>query len=518
MDHLANPHHWTRKPAHSWEEKLSLSLTRELINRFNQEGVLYCHWKSNIDLSKTLEGELDIDLLVSHDSLAYATDILMQLGFKPAASKWGPNAPGIFHFYGFDPNQNDLVHLHMFARLLTGESFLKSHLVPFEEMLLTNTGFTNGLRAPSTEAELILFVLRMGIKYGSFLDVPRLLKIDEKVREEAKWLKERSDMKQVGILLGKYCPVISQDIFLKSLDTILNGGPYAQKWKLAFQIRRRLRIYRKYSFLGWFFGHAQLLMGHLIKKLRKQKGSKILLSGGTIIAIVGADATGKSTLVSETSRWLRKNFIVNTVHAGKPPSTLLTAPVNFLLALHRRLGRRSWTVAELKKGLSSNAGEFHAERKSLNSLMYAIRAVCLAWDRRALLWKIRRASANAEIVVCDRYPTHATGMMDSPRLLEVQTQKGVVRSIYNGLARIERALYRQIPPPDIVLRLRVSLEIAKMRNAAREVADDEIYLQNRHQQAKEWSMPGTRCIQDIDTDPHLAETLLAVKQAIWSAL
>jgi hypothetical protein len=98
------------------------------------------------------------------------------------------------------------------------------------------------------------------------------------------------------------------------------------------------------------------------------------------------------------------------------------------------------------------------------------------------------------------------------------TRKGFVVSIYNWLTRMERNLYRQVPPPDIVLRLSVSLEIAKMRNAARETVDDEVYLENRHRQAKEWFAFGTRLIKDIDTDPPLADTLLAVKQAIWCSL
>ncbi len=497
---------------------MSQSLTQVLINRFNQEGVLYCHWKSNIDLAKALEGELDIDLLVSNHSLAPATDILMQLGFKAAAPRWGSNPPGVFHYYGYDPNQNDLVHLHMFTRVITGESFLKSHLFPFEEMLLKHTYSINGLVVTSKEAELVLFVLRMFIKYGSFLDAARILRDDKKVREETLWLKEGSDMKEVITLLEKYCPVVDEEFFIDCLNAILNKTSYPVKWKLSYQIRRRLRMYRKYSFWGWLFGHVQLLMGILIKKIRKQKGSKILLSGGAIISIVGADATGKSTLVSETSRWLRRNFVVNTVHAGKPPPTLLTVPINILLALYRRIKSRSRPVRKLEKDSSSSASVVPDEGKAPNFLTYAIRAVGLAWDRRALLWKVRRAFANGEIIVCDRYPTNAVGMMDSPRLLEDPTQKGFVASIHNWLARIEKNLYRQIPPPDIVLRLTVSLETAKKRNAAREIVDDEIYLQSRHQQAKVWFMSGIRSIQDIDTDLPLAETLLAVKQAIWYSL
>jgi thymidylate kinase len=262
----------------------------------------------------------------------------------------------------------------------------------------------------------------------------------------------------------------------------------------------------------------QLLAGILAKRLSKQKGSTILLSGGTVIAIVGADATGKSTTVSETSRWLRQNFVIHTIHTGKPPATLLTIPINVLLALHRRLKSRSTAAEKSDQDFSTNQVTLRSGAKGLNSFIYAIRAVSLAWDRAALLRKARRACANGEMVLCDRYPTHTTGLMDSPRLIEDPSPQGWLASSYNRLARIERELYRQIPPPDIVIKLWVSIETAKKRNAAREIGDDETYLHNRHQQAREWFMPGTRCIEEVDTEPPLEETLRTIKQAIWSAL
>jgi hypothetical protein len=73
-----NRYSHTRQPTENlsgnWEEVLSQPLTEVVINRFNQEGVSYCHWKSNIDLASTLEGELDMDLLVANGSLAAATE------------------------------------------------------------------------------------------------------------------------------------------------------------------------------------------------------------------------------------------------------------------------------------------------------------------------------------------------------------------------------------------------------------------------------------------------------------
>ena len=495
-------------------------LFRTLIDQFNKEGISYCHWKSNIDLAKTIEGELDIDLLVSVRSLAPATKILAQLGFKAAAPRWGTNPAGVFHYYGYDPNLDELVHLHLFTHVLTGESFLKSHLFPFDEMMLKDTYQMDGINITSKDAELVLFVLRMYIKYGSFLDAIRVVRSEKKTREEAEWLKEGSNMREVKTLLDEYCPVIGEKLFTDCLNALLNKDPFAKKWLLSLKVRRNLRLYRKYSFSGSLLGHIQLLAGMFAKRIRKQKGSKVLLSGGAIISIVGADATGKSTLVSEASRWLRKNFVLKTIHAGKPPSTLLTGPINILLGFHRRLRGRSNSISmsnKVKFSGSDSKSETE-EIKGFSSLIYAIRAVSLAWDRRALLLDARRAVANGEIIVSDRYPTRLIGMMDSPRLKQNPSQKGFVPLIYNSLAKIEQNIYRQIPPPDIVLRLRVSLEIAKQRNASREFVDDEIYLQNRHQLSREWSMTGIRSLKDIDTDPPLADTLLAVKQAIWCSL
>ena len=503
---------------HTREAILTQLLIRTLINQFNQEGVLYCHWKSNIDLAKTIEGELDIDLLISVQSLARATSILMQLGFKAAAPRWGTNPSGVFHYYGYDPNLDELVHLHLFTQVLTGESFLKSHLFPFQEMMLKNTYEIDGIHIASKEAELVLFILRMYIKYGSFLDAIRLLKGEKKVREEAEWLKAGCDMREAKALLEEHCPVIDEKTFMECLNGLLNKASFAEKWILSLKIRRQLRIYRKYSFLDWLLGHIQLFMGIFQKKIRKQKGSKILVAGGSVISIVGADATGKSTLVSETSRWLRKNFVLMTIHAGKPPSTLLTFPINILLGLYRRLKSRSKSINSKAKFSISESNSENEEIGGFNSLIYAIRAVSLAWDRHVLLLNARRAVANGEIIVCDRYPTRNIGMMDSPRLKKNASQTGFIPSIYNWLAKVEQTIYRRIPPPDIVLRLSVSLETAKKRNAAREIVDDEIYLQNRHRQAKEWSMTGIRFLQDIDTDPPLAETCQAVRQAIWRSL
>jgi thymidylate kinase len=108
--------------------------------------------------------------------------------------------------------------------------------------------------------------------------------------------------------------------------------------------------------------------------------------------------------------------------------------------------------------------------------------------------------------------------MDSPRLQQDPLQKGLLTAIYNRLARLEARLYQQIPPPDIVLKLRVSLETAKKRNRGRNGQDGEVYLEARHRQSQDWQMPGTRYVYDIDTEQTLEATTSHVKEAIWESL
>jgi thymidylate kinase len=96
----------------------------------------------------------------------------------------------------------------------------------------------------------------------------------------------------------------------------------------------------------------------------------------------------------------------------------------------------------------------------------------------------------------------------------------MVSAVQNRLARLEHRLYGQIPPPDIVLQLRVSTETAKKRNRERTKAGDETdaYVEHRHRQNRGWHRSGTKYIYDIDTEQPLAETIHNVKKLIWESL
>lgn len=491
-----------------------------LVKALNSKGVGYCHWKSNFSLAQALSGETDFDFLVDRKSLPEALTILRSLGFKPAVVKWGPGTPGVSHYYGLDPQTGQLIHVHLFSRVLTGESFVKSHLFPFEPMLLENAYHIGQIRVTSKPAELVLFVLRTFIKYGSLLDLMYLLRNSEEIGAELRWLQAGSDISEALCLLKKHCPVIDEPLFIKCIDTLDGPTSLVKRVMVARQVRRRLRVYARYTGFNRILAYVRWLWGQGQRRLNGNKKNKMLYDGGAVIAFVGPDATGKSTLVSECGRWLGEVFAVRIVHAGKPPSSFLTVPINVVLPLVRNLLPRLRTSRLEGHGSSTDPTQSQLKVEGLSSLIYALRAVTVAWDRRQLLVKARRSVANGEIVICDRYPSEVVGVMDSPRLQENPTKGGLIAAIYNWLACLEEQLYKQISPPDVVLRLKVSIETAKKRNRERikRSKGGDAHVESRHRQSREWYRSGAKYIYDIDTEQPLAETILGVKKAIWESL
>lgn len=500
-------------------EKMNRNIVDHLINDLNTEGINYVHWKSNIDLAEAKSGEMDLDFLVDRESFLPTVTILSRLGFKPALTISGANPPGISHFYAYDAGRDRFAHIHLFSRVLTGESFLKSHFFPFERMMLSNPDNQDRMKVASKPAELVLFIIRTYIKFGSPLDLAFVWKKTEKIKAELAWLNNGSDLSKSVQLLNKHCPVIDEGLFTRCIETLNGNYPLYRKILLSQKVRNRIRNYSKYTWSERAVSYFHLLISQIRRKLGPKKKSKVLQNGGTVIALVGADGTGKSTLTSEINRWLGEHLASRKMHAGKPPASLLTAPLNLAMWFGHRIlilirNRKSGDGGPARKKSS------YSNNDSLASLMYAVRAVALAWDRRKITLKGWRSAARGEIVIFDRYPSITRGAMDSPRLQEHEKSSGWISSLYNTAARLERRLYDQIPPPDVIIRLHVPVEIAKERNRSRgtEGEEPDEYIEARHAHPIEWHRSDTERIFDVSTDQPLSKTIKEIKEIVWKTV
>src|SRR4051812_45169770 len=83
-------------------------------------GVRYCQWKGHGKRERWENGRGDIDLLVDHTAWSDFTDVTFSLGFKIVLPPPGREAAGIAHFFGLDERTGQLVHLHVYQRLVIG--------------------------------------------------------------------------------------------------------------------------------------------------------------------------------------------------------------------------------------------------------------------------------------------------------------------------------------------------------------------------------------------------------------
>lgn len=491
-----------------------LGLVDRLGADLRQRGVRYCHWKSNLSVGEALAGREDLDLLVARASLPGMVAALHELGFKLALRGDAADAPGISHYYGHDEESGRLVHVHLFTMVLTGESLVKSHHLPLEELLLEGA---NGSVVPVARrsSELVVFVLRTYIKHSSVPDLVRLIGARGGLLRELQWLSAGSSVEDALRLVALRNPGIDEPLFRQCLEGLAPGRSILRRLRLARRVRRQLRVHAAHTRLERLAVYARLAADRLLRAVGVGRPGKLLAAGGAVVAFVGPEATGKSTLVSECAAWLGSAFRVRAIHAGKPPARGATRP----LAVAASLFRDQLPWLRSTRVQASNAEGRPPGPAGWPALAYGISAVGAAWDRRRLLLRARRAAARGEVIVCDRYPSLVVGAMDSPRLLE-RPEQGWLGAAYAWLLRAERRIYAEIPPPDVVLRLRVSLETAQQRNRDRtkERKEGEQYVEMRHRHSLAWSRPDVASQHEIDTEGPLPETIRRVKQAVWSSL
>src|SRR5207247_7461053 len=171
--------------------------------------------------------------------------------------------------------------------------------------------------------------------------------------------------------------------------------------------------------------------------------------------------SGKSTVVGEVSRWLGEFLSVATIHGGKPPPSVPTALPRLLLPLLRRMmpGYRS-TRIELRAAVATEP----AAMRTGPLLLFALRALMLAYERKKLLIRAHRKAANGTLVLSDRYPTRQPGVPEGAMLHFLREDP---TSLYRWLARVARRTYGEIPQHDRLLRLDVPPALAVHRTLPR---------------------------------------------------
>ncbi len=266
---------------------------------------------------------------------------------------------------------------------------------------------------PSPAFELALFLIRMTVKHctwDAFVTLQGSLSRSE--RRELDDLLGHVDLDDVWALTDEHFPFISRELWARCLRS---AKPGSSRW---FQIVTASRLQRTLG--GWSRRpprvDTSVRMWRRVRTLFRRKiirrgpVTNRLASGGALIAIVGGDGAGKSTVVDALSRWLSSEHIdSHTMHMGKPRWSPLTAIVKGLLKLVAATKRSSTSSA---KALRSSLAVADEGKMTLRNRARLGWEVLTARDRFRTYRRARRLASNGSIVLCDRYPLPQVSLMD----------------------------------------------------------------------------------------------------------
>lgn len=182
-----------------------------------------------------------------------------------------------------------------------------------------------------------------------------------------------------------------------------------------------------------------------------------------LIAVVGCDGSGKSTVTHELQQWMNTRTPTRVCHLGKQSGNI-----------GRRIARLPLLGGKLDKSIHAKAQKVQTDKGP--GLLAALVIYAFSMRRVRRFRQMMRLRAEGNAIIADRFPQLGVpGPMDGLGLASAR-QTGLV----GMLARAERRRYAAMAAyaPDLVLRLNVSLDVAMARkpdhrvtSLARKIAD-----------------------------------------------
>ncbi len=476
-----------------------LKVYTTLFKRLNQK-IPYVVWKACHELQLSLNGHGDIDLLVDLQYRELFKALVRAQGFLHA--KFNVlTFPFVEHFYGYDEETGQICHLHVYYKLITGETHIKAYHLPFEKEIIGNRSLNSlNVYEASYNDQALIYALRHYMKRASLIGF-------------SFWAYERRDY------LAEYAYISSGLTLASGSDSLLaekalhsefdfhrlDMGTGISGYRRAKGKISSIAGFRRFNALeaAWkSFYNLGVRLFYRAFRVRKRPDK------GFLLAVSGVDGSGKSSMVKELHGWFGRNFDVEVLHLGKPSAALFTLPLRPLLFIYRIVKGKNRDNLDDSSEYPGDSG-----LKKKNGFIWAIRYLALAYERCGLARIARDLVDKGKIVICDRYPTNSPGKMDSPRIGPGGS------TLVEKMRSYELQLYERVPKADGLIFLDVSREEAINRNRARikknKETDDEIAFRHKDNQGLDFCV---RQVFFVDANRDYDSVLKSLKSIVWKCL
>lgn len=497
----------------------------KLFHSFESNNIAYLHFKSNTNLDASFAGKGDFDVLVDKSEILKIESLISEHNGKRHNPVHVGSYAGVDNWLVFDECDGKIYHLHLHYQLVTGKKFVKDYVIPWNEIL-----FSTRVKDPDYDiyvtnpnVELLLLTFRIVLKSKFFDYYKKLLgvyRLEKSMQREWDDMTRKSSRDKVEELLGTICPNYVSEMTALVTKPKLSSYDYFQ---LHRYVRQCMKIHRRYT--GFeataktIVYQAEDLFYRIWNKLFDGLAirKKISLQGGLIIAFVGVDGAGKSTVSNEISKWFgkieAKRFYMGT---GDGKTTLLASCIKKLIQIHGHGTRKSETIKNpQKRNLSSvdSSSPYSHPIKFLKSYLRVRMISSVQKNNYKKIQRMHRYRLNGGICVLDRWPqVEIPKQNDGPKIIEYAEKWGWPSLLKNKVEKESSHLgIVKIVKPDIIFRLNISLDTCMSRKPEH---IDRAFFEKKMHELKQITFQRANIIE-IDAEQPYNEELLLIKKILW---
>lgn len=472
-----------------------LSIFKDLFSKWHGHNIQYCNWKGTAKIEEGLEGLSDADVLVSLGQKGLVESILVGCGFVKVNTQPYCKYSDIYDWIGNDARTGKLVHIHLHYRMIAGHPGIMEYSLPWSEQVLSSRVLLgDSVYTVNPNWELLIFLTRLGLEFPNKKIDKKRYRLTESALKEFNFIQTGCSDNDVSILFSDIYGEIgvelkevaykkeltkSDFVFLKrTFVTVFSNRVSNLLYTIRSQVKTFIHIYVEPRF-----------------DFCKSMYLKKYFDNGIVIAFMGQDGSGKSTVSKDINKWLSWKLEAKRFYLGSG---------EHFNPWEKRLGNR---LALKSGGLVKAIRAILSFRQIKKISDYSCRNLKTAFKYRD----------KGGIALLDRYPqTQFAGINDGPKirtsvLPKVKNSRFLSAIATWYAAREEKKLAEAVKlQPDIVFKLMLPPE----ESIRRKPKENYESVCRKHEIMKQLAFPQSK-VYEIDATMPYEEELILIKNIIW---